>query len=49
MNSRAHAAFWAAFDALPADIQELAKAKYRPWEQDPFHPSLYFKHVGSNV
>ena len=38
--------FWAAYEALPAQVRELAKANYGLLEQDPRHPSLQFKKVG---
>jgi hypothetical protein len=38
--------FWAAYEALPAQVRELAKANYGLHEQDPRHPSLQFKKVG---
>jgi hypothetical protein len=47
--SRAHAQFWECFDALPKDIQRIAKEKYRLWEQDCFHPSLHFKPLQEDV
>jgi len=37
--------FWQRFDALPADIQHLARRHYALLKQDPVHPSLHFKPV----
>jgi hypothetical protein len=39
--------FWHCFDALPADIQELARRNYALLKQNPTHPSLQFKPVCS--
>ncbi|HTA31595.1 MAG TPA: hypothetical protein VK731_13970 [Candidatus Cybelea sp.] len=49
MISRAHAQFWECFNALPEEIQRVAKEKYRLWEQDCFHASLHFKLLQSDV
>lgn len=49
MNSRATRAFWACYRALPQDVRALAAAKFRVWKSDPFHPSLQFKLLRSNV
>ena len=49
MISRTHAQFWACFNALPEDLQRIAKTKYRLWEQDCFHPSLHFKPLKDDV
>ena len=43
MISRANAQYWDCFNALPGDIQRIAREKYRLWEKDCFHPSLHFK------
>jgi hypothetical protein len=37
--------FWAAYEALPAPVRELANANYVLLKQDPRHPSLQFKKV----
>jgi len=34
-----------AFDALPADVQQAAREKFKLWRRDPFHPSLQFKQL----
>jgi hypothetical protein len=39
--------FWQCFDALPADIQELARRNYALLKQNPAHPSLQFKPICS--
>lgn len=45
MKSRATPRFWAAYRALPADIQALAQKAYRLFRENPGHPSLHFKKV----
>ena len=38
--------FWAAYDDLPNEIQELADKNYQLLKADPQHPSLHFRPVG---
>lgn len=45
MNHYASPSFWAAFEELPREIQELARANYRLLRENPRHPSLHFKKV----
>jgi hypothetical protein len=45
MNSRATARFWKHYEALPAEIRQLANKTYRLWRGDPQHPSLHFKQL----
>ena len=35
--------FWKCFDALPVDVQALARKNFDLLKQDPAHPSLQFK------
>ena len=49
MISQTHAEFWACFNALPEEIQQQAREKYRLWQTDTFHPSLHFKPLFGNV
>lgn len=37
--------FWCCFDALPTDVQDLARRQYALLKQNPAHPSLRFKSV----
>jgi hypothetical protein len=37
--------FWDLFDALPRDIQDLARAAYDLFHENPSHPGLQFKLV----
>jgi hypothetical protein len=37
--------FWACFNALPNDVQTLAKKNYLLLKRNPRHPSLCFKKV----
>lgn len=43
MIGRTHGRFWKHFDALPGNVQKLARNKYALWKQDPYHPSLHFE------
>jgi len=49
LKSKTLPEFWDCFNALPADIQALAKKKYRLWLDHPFHSSLHFKEVQHQV
>ena len=49
MNSRTQRRFWDHFDNLPAEIQGLAREKYRLWQRDPFHPPLQFKPLRAGI
>ena len=46
MRHTASRRFWACFDALPVEIQTLARRNYALLRQEPAHPSLQFKLVG---
>jgi hypothetical protein len=37
--------FWDLFDALPRDLQDLARAAYDLFHENPSHPGLQFKLV----
>ncbi len=37
--------FWQCFDALPTNIQVLARKNYEVLKADPLHPSLHFKRM----
>nr|VFJ92448.1 MAG: hypothetical protein BECKLFY1418A_GA0070994_102318 [Candidatus Kentron sp. LFY] len=39
------ARFRCGFDALPSDVQEIARRNYDLLEENPRHPSLHFKKV----
>jgi hypothetical protein len=43
MNSATLPSFWRAYEVLDEEIKRRARRAYRPWEQNPFHPSLRFK------
>jgi hypothetical protein len=38
--------FWALYQALPAEIRELADKNYQLLKSNPRHPSLHFKRIG---
>jgi hypothetical protein len=40
--------FWRCFEALPPDIQALARKSYQLLREDPGHPSLHFKLLGGS-
>jgi hypothetical protein len=35
--------FWQLFNALPVEVQELARKNHQLWLEDTRHPSLRFK------
>ena len=49
MNFTSHASpeFWALYNSLPKGVQEQARKQYELFAQNPFHPSLRLKPVGS--
>lgn len=47
MKSKASRRFWQGYRELPPEIQTLSVKQYRLWRQDPRHPSLHFKKVGT--
>ena len=49
MKSKTLPSFWKCFEKLPVEIQELAREKYRLWQEHPFHAALHFKEVRPGV
>lgn len=47
MKHYASSRFWARYEALPADVRDLADKNYQLLKNDPRHPSLHFKRIGS--
>lgn len=45
MKSRALEQFWDCLDALPNEVQALARGAFSLWRQNPRHGSLHFKKV----
>ncbi len=45
MRHFASAAFWKAYEKLPAHVRELADKNYSLLKADPKHPSLHFKKI----
>jgi len=39
--------FWKCFDNLPATVQKIARQNFQLLKENPWHPSLHFKRVGS--
>jgi hypothetical protein len=46
LNHHTSPSFWAAFDKLPSEVQELARRNYELLRDNPRYPSLHFKKVG---
>lgn len=46
MSHRAAKRFWRAFEALPDQVQQLARENFELLKTNPKHPSLHFKRVG---
>lgn len=46
MTHHASRRFWALYEALPAEVRELADKNYELLKSDPRHPSLHFKKIG---
>lgn len=46
MNHYASPDFWALFNQLPEEVQDLARNNYELLKADPYQPSLHFKKVG---
>jgi hypothetical protein len=46
VNHTASKRFWLCLEALPADVQTLARKCYSLLRQDPSHPSLQLKLLG---
>lgn len=49
MTSKAHDDFWRCFDALPAEVQQLARERFRLWQRDAFNVALHFKPLAADV
>ena len=47
MNHRASPRFWSCYHRLPEEIRRLADRNYETLRNDPHHPSLHFKKVGT--
>ncbi len=43
MKSKATPEFWECHNALPAEVQTLARKSFRLWQNNPRHPSLRFR------
>lgn len=48
MKSRTTRRFRKSFGELPGNIQEKARAAFKVWKTNPYHPSLRFKQVHSD-
>ena len=46
MRHFASPAFWSLYQALPAEVRELADKNFSFLKANPRHPSLHFKRIG---
>lgn len=46
MKHRATPRFWDCYQRLPEKVQQLADRDFKPFKNDPRHPSLHFKKTG---
>ena len=44
---RGSSRFWKCFDKLPSSVQKTADENFEILKNNPHHPSLYFKKIGS--
>ena len=49
MISQTNPDFWACFNAMPVEIQQLARQKYHLRQEDAFTVALHFKPLFDNV
>ncbi len=49
INSQTAPSFWKAYCELPDDFRKAAKKVFELWKENPFHPSLHFKCVESQI
>jgi hypothetical protein len=47
LNHYASSRFSALYEALPTEVRRLADKNYQLLRNDPRHPSLHFKRIGS--
>ena len=44
---RTSSRFWKCFDKLPSSIRKIADENFEFLKDNPYHPSLHFKKIGS--
>ncbi len=49
MKSATLPSFWTQYKKLSEPTRKSARKAYRLWQENPFHPSLHFKCLDSNV
>ena len=49
MTSKTNADFWACYDALPKEIQRLARKRFQLWQEDAFNTARHFKPLIDDV
>jgi hypothetical protein len=47
VNHRAVSGFWVRYEQLPVEVRQLADRCYALLKQNPRHPSLQFKKIGT--
>lgn len=47
MKSHATNRYWSLYRGLPSEIRRATLKQYRLWLQNPRHPSIHFKKIGS--
>jgi hypothetical protein len=46
MIAKTRPTFWRAYNRLSEQVKDQARAAYRQFAENPFHPSLHFKKLG---
>jgi hypothetical protein len=41
--------FWKCFQALPTEVQQQARERFRLWQREPFNAALHFKPLEGDV
>ncbi len=49
MTSHTSNRFWKNYERLPKQVQRQARVAYKQFLDDPYHPSLHFKRVHTNL
>lgn len=49
MNHSATSEFWSYYHQLPREIQRIADKNYRLLAENPYHPSLHFKKIKTDL
>lgn len=49
MKSLATSKYWRLYTGLPKSVRDQARKQYRLWKDDPWHPSLQFKRLHTDL